>query len=146
MCNDHNLHRTMVCPIPNGSESADHNIFGYDPHGLVASLCAHFYGPEWRPTSLGHLPFCNTIAAPRYGPPTPQQALLLPTNFKPRTPLYFGPVMPPYLPGPRVWSPDAFAALTRGRRLPIAAPQSCASHVRRIAVEDGGKGHLITIL
>lgn len=92
---------------------ADFNIFGYDPDGRVAHLASHFYGPDWKPNTYGHiLRLHGSAQAPRYGYPAPHQALFLPTTFEPvPVPQYYGSPYPPYLTPPKKFDPHIFAAL-----------------------------------
>lgn len=93
--------------------SADWNIFGYDPNGLLAHLAAHFFGPDWLPDTFDHLPhWVGEVQPPRYGPPGPYQSKYLPLNWKcTPPPLYYGTLSGPYLPPPRNFRPSAFATL-----------------------------------
>jgi hypothetical protein len=95
--------------------SADWNIFGYDPNGLLAYLVAYFFGPRWVPETFGHLPrwFGQAgIQPPCYGHPGPEQATHLRPNWKQnQPPLYYGEPSGPYLTPPRVFNPSAFASL-----------------------------------
>lgn len=102
-----------------GSSSNNYNIFGYDPNGVLAHLCAYFFGPSWRPTSFKHLPrWKGEVLPPRFGPPGPQQAECLPKGFTENPPpMYYGCPRPPYLPGPRLFDPEAFSALKKPARL-----------------------------
>ena len=93
---------------------SEYNAFGYDPFGIVAHLCHYFFGPEWRPTTNGHLDGLPiTKGRPRYGQPSPHQARLLPVSFTFRPPpLYFGtPTAGSYIDGPLNFEPCIFAAL-----------------------------------
>jgi hypothetical protein len=91
--------------------SADWNIFGYDPNGLLAYLVAYFFGPQWIPNTFNHLPmWVGNIQPPCYGPPGPQQTAHLPLNWEANPPpLYYGVPSGLYLPPPRTFSPSAFA-------------------------------------
>lgn len=95
--------------------SADWNIFGYDPNGLLAYLVAYFFGPDWLPETFDHLPrWVGEVNPPRYGPPGPQQAKSLPLGWKCKPPpLYYGECSGPYLPPPRFFRPSAFASMIR---------------------------------
>lgn len=102
--------------------SADWNIFGYDPNGLLAHLVAYFFGPDWLPDTFSHLPrWTGEVKPPRYGPPGPQQTPHLPPGWKcTPPPLYYGVVSGPYLPPPRIFRPSVFAALMRAHpRVPL---------------------------
>jgi hypothetical protein len=93
--------------------SADWNIFGNDPNGLLAYLAAYFFGPEYLPETFDHLPrWEGEVQPPRYGRAGPQQAKNLPLGWKSTPPpLYYGTPSGPYLPPPRIFRPSAFAAL-----------------------------------
>lgn len=102
--------------------SADWNIFGYDPNGLLAYLVAYFFGPDWLPDTFDHLPhWKGEVKPPRYGPPGPQQAANIPPGWKcTPPPLYYGAPSGPYLPPPRLFRPSAFAGLIRPHaRVPL---------------------------
>jgi hypothetical protein len=104
------------------TNGAEYNIFGYDPEGRLLRLAAHFYGPAWQPVTYTHLPSFHNfdMALPRFGPPAPQQMPWVPPGFIPRSPpLYYGQPFPPYLPAPKTFDPEIFAALLlRHRRQP----------------------------
>lgn len=106
---------TMNAPSVDVVFSADWNIFGYDPNGLLAYLVAYFFGPDWLPETFDHLPRWLEeleVKPPRYGPPGPQQAKFLPPGWKcSPPPLYYGECSGPYLPPPRFFHPSAFASL-----------------------------------
>jgi hypothetical protein len=112
----------MDYPTISAVFSADWNIFGFDPNGLLAYLVAYFFGPQFRPATLGHLPrWVGEVLPPRYGPPGPQQAARLPLGWKPNPPpLYYGVPSGPYLPSPKTFSPSGFASMLRPHpRAPI---------------------------
>lgn len=100
--------------------SADYNIFGYDPLGIIAHLAAWFYGPGWRPRYLGPRPvFTGPIQPPRYGPPASHQMRCLPKDFVPcPPPHHYGTPYPPYLPSPVNYHPD-LASVARGLQTSI---------------------------
>lgn len=104
-----------VFSCPTLACSSDYNIFGYDPNGFLAYLCAYFFGPSWRPKTFEHLPqLSGRIFPPRFGPPSPQQTNHLPEDFEENPPpMYYGRPYPPYLPGPQRFDRGIFAALGR---------------------------------
>lgn len=114
----------MNAPSIDAVFSADWNIFGYDPNGLLAHLVAFFFGPDWLPDTFDHLPHWKgevNLKPPRYGPAGPQQAKYLPPGWKcTPPPLYYGAGSGPYLPPPRIFRPSAFAPLMRPHpRVPL---------------------------
>lgn len=120
---------------------ADFNIFGYDPHGRIAHLASLFYGPDWKPTTYGHIRrLPGSAQAPRYGYPAPHQAYSLPTTFQPTpAPRYYGSPYPPYLLPPNKFDPAVFAALL--------VPTLEHRHRRRSSrVKQFAKSQLIFIL
>lgn len=116
----------MEAPSLDEVFSADWNIFGYDPNGLLAYLVAYFFGPDWLPETFDHLPrWVGEVKPPRYGPPGPHQAAHIPPGWKcTPPPLYYGEPSRPYLPPPRIFRPSAFASLMRPHpRLPVDLEQ-----------------------
>lgn len=64
---------------------ADYNTFGRDPNGLIAYLCALFFGPLYVPLAPP-TQFVGRALPPRYGPPARYQLACLPTGFIPQSP------------------------------------------------------------
>lgn len=116
--------------------SADFNAFGEDPYGKKAHYFALFFGPAYVPDNFDHIPrFQGQVLPPRYGPPSPQQALWLPIGWKPKPPpSYYGTPFPPYLPKPPIFNPNLLEPLDRGGR-------AVSSDYRGTSVEvmDGGE-------
>lgn len=103
---------SMEAPSLDVAFSADWNVFGYDPNGLLAHLVGFFYG-DWFPDTFDHLPrWVGEVQPPRYGSPGPQQVSSLPKGWRQTAPpLYYGVPSGPYLPPPRKFQPSAFASL-----------------------------------
>lgn len=128
-----------------------YNAFGYDPTGIIAHLCHHFFGPEWTPEDWTHRQDMppTTVGYPCYGLPSPGQVKSLPKSFTPRPPpLYFGLPTPPYINGPRVFNPDIWVALRVGcdlshRRLD-ASNAKCYKQVHGTEVKNGGQCRQLT--
>jgi hypothetical protein len=96
--------------------SADTNAFGHDPNGFKAHLAALIFGPGYLPDNDDQLPSGDgdgvKALAPRFGGPAPHQIRWLPEGWTPTEPPHFyGVPCPPYLPKPRRFNPDMFAAL-----------------------------------
>jgi hypothetical protein len=129
--------------ITNTLVESDYNAYGYDPLGLVAHLCHYFFGPEWQPTTQRHLQsLVITGIQPRYGPPAPVQAKMLPHSFTPRPPpLYYGAPFPPYVKGPLVFDPqfvlEMSLCLVR-RKNTDPSKALCYKKVHGMEVMDGG--------
>jgi hypothetical protein len=78
------LDMTLTTGEANVDIDSEYNVFGHDSFRIVAHLCHYFFGPEWMPTTNGHLIGLPVPKGrPRYGQPFSQQAQLLPVPFKP---------------------------------------------------------------
>lgn len=121
---------------------SDYNAYGYDPLGLIAHACHHFFGPEWQPETQYHLEGLCITGQPRYGQPTTSQADKLPRSFTPRPPpFYFGTPSPPYITGPAVFDPKllsgAISCLAR-RKNTNTSKALCYKRIHGTEVMDGG--------
>jgi hypothetical protein len=127
----------MDYPTISAVFSADWNIFGFDPNRLLAYLVAYFFGPQFRPAMLGHLPqWVGEVLPPCYGTPGPQQAARLPLGWKPNPPpLYYGVPSGPYLPSPKTFSPSGFASML------CPHPRAPIGFVSEAKSEDTGETH-----
>ena len=126
-------------------DDSSYNAFGYDPLGMIAHICHHFYGPEWQPSSQIHLKHLRVIGdQPRYGQAAASQLERLPTPFIPRPPpLYLGTPTPPYVDGPLVFDPRLFAGvahcLSTSKRNTDPSKALCYKRIHGTEVMNGGE-------